>query len=340
MLLPKASRFFFLILVLLSLAPAGSGIGMRHDVDEVEYLNLATNTGVYGGSGYPRFDAVGAVGVLYSNSHFDVIGSATLIAPQWVITAAHVVLTKKKRDGDFVAGVRLRFGQDALAGFDEYVATEVAIPLDVDELRPLKGSNWRFSEKKIVNAEFHDVALLKLDRPVEGLQPLPLHMEDVSLLNQRILIAGYGHAGKGDNPGEAAWTPARYRRAAENMVDRDITVNPYTEETTGGLILFDFDNGDEERNTLQEVRSGAWQRLFGTGTSSAEPLPLEGASYPGDSGGPALALINGVWKIVGVSGYGTGYPPDKRRTTITYGDILVFTRIRGHSDWITRVISP
>lgn len=61
-----------------------------------------------------------------------------------------------------------------------------------------------------------------------------------------------------------------------NILDRD----------GDGLIAFDFDNGQPDRNTLQSNRGldRSLSKLLGPGKSDAKPLPLEGCSYSGDSG--------------------------------------------------------
>jgi len=337
----KSSRNFLISMLSWSLLlGTGLAIGMRHDVQEKEYLDLAKNAGQYEVGQYPDFSAVAAIGIPEGGSSFEVVGSGTLVAPQWVLTAAHVVLSKKKRKGDFENRIRVRFGTDTAIGFKEYTVTGIATPLPVNSLRALKSSGWRYSEKRIVEAEFNDVALMKLDRPVEGITPIPWQKTETSLLNRTVYIAGFGDAAKGNNPKEKTWARARFKRAAENNVDRDLTINPLTGKRDGGLLLFDFDNGEEERNSLNGDNCRTWEKLFGRGTSDAKPLPLEGAPYPGDSGGPALAKIDGVWQIVGVGGYGTGYPPDKRRSSIEYGDILVYTRVASQAYWLSAMLAP
>ncbi|MFT5469529.1 MAG: hypothetical protein ACI8UO_004650 [Verrucomicrobiales bacterium] len=314
-------------------------IGTRHDVAPEYYEALAANTGQFEATGesadYPDFAAVAAIGAP-GKAKFDVVGSAILVNRQWVLTAAHVVMDPSGK-GDFDRELRVRFGSNASKQFEEYGIVEFHLPLPLSKLKPLQGG-IRYREKHVVHAEFHDIALLKLDRPVEGIDPIPVCGNwGVKMVGKSIFIAGYGDSGNGGNSRTETWAPAEMKRAAENVVDREVTTNPYSGDSEGGLIIFDFDNGSTERNSLN-LYSRAWSRIFGEGASSAEPLPLEGASYPGDSGGPALAKIGGKWHVVGVSGYGTGFPPGKRRTTIQYGDVLVYTRAASHASWINQTI--
>lgn len=325
--------------LLLALPTSGWSIGTRHDVAPEFYEALGSNTGQFEASGvtgdYPDFKAVAAIGAPGKN-RFDVVGSAVLVDRQWVLTAAHVVMDPSGK-GDFDRELRVRFGPHASQQFEEFAIVEYHLPLPLSKLKPLQGG-IRYREKHVVHAEFHDIALLKLDRPVEGVTPIPVCGKwGVQLLGKPIFIAGYGDSGNGQNSKTETWAPAELKRAAQNVVDREITVNPFSGERQGGLILFDFDNGSDDRNSLN-LYSRAWSRIFGEGVSEAEPLPLEGASYPGDSGGPALAKVGGQWCVVGVSGYGTGFPPGKRRTTIQYGDVLVYTRVASHAGWIGQTI--
>ena len=327
----------FVLATILVASASVWGIGMRHDVDEQEYLALATNSEGYAAGLYPSFRSVVAVGVPDRRSGFDVVGTGTLVSPNFILTAAHVILSER-RNQDFEPNLRVRFGKSAAEDYEEYRVVEVFTPLPAEEMRALQGS-IRFSEKQVVRAEFHDLALLQLDRVVPDVHPMAWDESEEELLGKLIYIAGYGDSAKGDNAKERNWTKAELRRAAENVIDREIRLDPFTKKPEGGLILFDFDNGKNDRNSLN-AKSRVWERIFGGGRSSPTPTQLEGASYPGDSGGPAFAKVDDQWRIVGVSGYGTGFPPDKRRTSIQYGDILVYTRVQSHAAWIRGIVGP
>jgi hypothetical protein len=319
--------------------PEVQAIGMRQDVPETDYLDLASNTKAFPAGKFPDFLPVAAVGTLDNDGEFEVIGSGTLIAPEWILTAAHVALSGK-RGQDFEPKLEVRFGPRASAPQSRHRVTGVATPLPPRTLRPLLRSGPRVSESEVIHAEFHDLALLHLAAPVPGIAPCPLDETGALLSGKQIFIAGYGDAATGNNTKSRTWTKADLKRAAENVVDREIQRNPYNPRTVGGILLFDFDNGTEERNSLNR-KSKSWDHLFGEGKSSSIPSPLEGASYPGDSGGPAFAKsAKGTWCLVGVSGYGTGFPPDRRRTSIQFGEILVYTRVSPHLAWVRSHIAP
>jgi hypothetical protein len=319
------------------LADSG-GIGMRHDVPESSYLDLAANSSRYPVGPYPDFRPVAAIGTTGRLGGFEVTGSGTLVAPDWVLTAAHVVLSER-RGRDFQDDLEVRFGTSASSPVFRAKVIRVATPVPPADLRPLLGGGSRYSEAQIVRAEFSDLALLQLERPVPGIAPALPDDSSEPLAERLVFIAGFGDAGCGDNPRSRSWRAADRKRAAQNILDRDVTRNPHDPDQPGGIVLFDFDNGTEERNTLSRPAK-AWERLFGTGPSSPLPTQLEGASYPGDSGGPAFTQIRGQWKVVAVSGYGTGYPPDRKRSSIQYGDILVYTRVAAHAAWIRATTTP
>jgi len=335
----QAASFLPFLLVLWIQRPTlAHAIGMRQDVKESTYLNLANNAADYPAGKFPDFLPVAAVGVIGKGGKFEIIGSGTLVAPEWVLTAAHVVLSDKRGE-DFEASMEVRFGPAASESVLRFRVSGVATPLPPDELRPLLRSGPRITEGEVVHAEFHDLALLKLASPVPDITPAAFDETAEQLLGRLIYIAGFGDATTGNNTKARTWTPADRKRAAENVIDREIMRNPYNADTVGGILLFDFDNGTDERNTLN-LRSKSWEHLFGDGQSSPDPAALEGASYPGDSGGPAFARTADRWCVVGVSGYGTGFPPDRRRTSIQFGDILAYTRISPHAPWIRQQITP
>ena len=179
-----------------------------------------------------QFPAVGKVGLKG--------GDGTLIAPQWVMTAGHVARGMTRRTkGDF----KVYFNGDQ----DVYAVTQV-----------------------IVHPEFaamgaHDIALLKLDRPVEGIAPAALYPANDELKKQ-IVIVGHGDSKQGTG---GDWVRGGQRQAATNEVD----------EISDFYIMFDFD-------------------------APPEGTDLEGTAGPGDSGGPAFIMVDGQPKVAGVSSLG------------------------------------
>lgn len=164
-------------------------------------------------------------------------GDATLISSQWALTAAHVA------NGASRSGRRLvvRFG------FAEYAVSQVVLDPKWKELGP------------------HDLALLQLETPVKGVNPIPIYRG----ANERGVIARiFGHGGSGVGTSRARVEDGRLRAATTRVdsMNRD-------------WLFFSFD-------------------------APPRGTTLEGAPGPGDSGGPALIAIGRDWFVAGVSSGG------------------------------------
>ena len=140
-------------------------IVIRHDRPDARYLELGA-----------RYPAVGTVGRA---------GDGTLIAPRWVLTAAHVAVGARRP-----LAVRL--------GEREYAVQRVVVHPDWTELGP------------------HDLALLQLAEPVTGIEPLALY-EGADETGQVAVIIGHGGTGVGLDRQRREDGRAR---GATNRVDR------------------------------------------------------------------------------------------------------------------------
>lgn len=182
-------------------APPSPSVIIRHDRPDARYRELA--------AAYPATCDVGGGGV------------GALIAPRWVLTAAHVA----EGVGPFSA--RVGFG-----GRGGELERQVHA-VDHVVVHPGFGP----SERGVVN----DIALLRLAEPVRGLEPVPLYAGDDEL-GQRVTLVGCGDFGDGrSGPREAdgLW------RAATNTVL----------EAEGAELRFRFDAPDSGRATELE---GFW----------------------------------------------------------------------------------
>jgi hypothetical protein len=161
-------------------------------------------------------------------------GTGTLIHPQWVLTAAHL-------------GRGLKAGGRVTVGEKDYRIKRSIVHPDFS-WKPFKA----------------DLALVELDRRVEGIEPAQIY-KDEDELGQHIWFVGAGRTGDGQN----------------SLADDDHKIRA-------------------AQNTVTEVRE-RW--LVFQFNQPPEGLPLEGISGPGDSGGPAYLERSGKWYTLGVSSW-------------------------------------
>ncbi|MFG0307182.1 MAG: S1 family peptidase [Phycisphaerales bacterium JB040] len=148
---------------------AGETIVIRHDVDDARYIALAKG-----------HDSVAFVGG----------GTGTLIAPRWMLTAAHVA----DSFGAFLPEVTL--------GGETFTA-------DLVLLHPA----W--TDGSLPDEQRPDLALVRLDRPVTGVTPSPLYRGSDEA-GQVVTFVGGGVTGNGrDGLGE----DDRVMRGAHNLCE-------------------------------------------------------------------------------------------------------------------------
>ena len=141
----------------------------------------------------------------------------------------------------------------------------------------------------------HDIGLIRLDRAVGNLTPVALHRGRAER-GVLAMLVGHGGNGRGDSPERAEDGRAR---AATSRID----------STSTAWLYFSFD---------------------------APPggSDLEGAPGPGDSGGPAIIVSNGIPAVAGISSAGF----DGRSGPGSYGAVDVFTRVSTYAAWIDSVM--
>jgi autotransporter-associated beta strand protein len=260
-------------------------------------------------SAQPQFAASGYVEI----NAGQIFGSGTLIAPDWVITAAHNVTTNTTGYPAYSPS-QVTFGTGASAKFPGTSSVSEVI------VEP----GWSYNL-----GAGDDLALLKLTTPITDVAIDPIYTSSLGTeVGQTASVVGYGRAGTGltgitINPG--------VRRAFTNVIDS------LGNQLAGGIpalgmssnIMFDdFDS------------PGGTSSIMGDST----PTALEGISAPGDSGGSVYLTNGGTTYLAGVVSFLGSLPsnPLSSNPDGHYGDYNGYTRLSAAQsvNFINSVLQP
>jgi len=250
-------------------------------------------------------------------------GVATLIHPQWAVTAAHCIYLLLEKD------FRNQPFKVTIADL-ENIITEVRYPSecsDFDEVMYLY-QEARKMQQDLTSEEFvveifakltslagpNDIALLKLKYPVTHTKPLQFYQQKDEV-GQKAMMVGWGDFSTGDK-GILTTSDHNYNDGCFRYTEN------YISQIRNGMLAFDFDK-----------------------PNTPNVLPLEGVNGPGDSGSPMfLSTPEGV-KIAGVSSYSSCLTKEldkeverKERAMQLYDTIEHYTRISDHINWLYNII--
>lgn len=272
-------------------APSGAGV-IRHGVSDDHYQQLAEH-----------FSAVGQVEAQSPSSTS--LGSGTLIANNWVLTAAHVV------NGD--THHFLHNGQR------HNVKRAVIHP------------EW---DGNIYHG--HDLALLELSSPLLGVSPAP--MATTNAIGRVTTLVGFGRTGTGlHGQTQAGGT----KRAGQNTLDaRGKDFFPLLDNS---LMMVDFDYPFPMEAALpsNQALGGTDIPTMLTGSThinrmgDADPLPLEYLPAAGDSGGAAFMEVNGQSLLAGVISMNMAWDGSNNAS---YTDMAGIVDITDQHNWIVSTI--
>jgi hypothetical protein len=300
----SSSPFVVISCLALAATPAIAGT-WRDDRTDSQHQVYSTN--------YP------SVGMILTDG-FN-LGSGTLVAPNWVLTAAHVVGIVKDSEGNIVqeapTGMNFTWGENGL--FSILDGNAIA----ADDWFPHPGWTGDITDG-------FDIGLIHLPDPVSSsvMQPVRRYhgTADKGVTGN---IAGYGASGMGST---GYTTVDFYHRAGQNMLDL------YGGEDAG--ILAEFGGNAAIANQflladMDDPGAGGVNRM-----GSSEAVNLEYSAAPGDSGGGILFDHDGVGAtpqvLVGVTSFLSG--PDGTDDG-SYGDIFGASRVTLFNDWISSHIT-
>jgi autotransporter-associated beta strand protein len=237
-----------------------------------------------------------------------IVGSGTLIAPDWILTAARNVTLNTSGTPQIASASAVDFGQGtAYQTPGTSAVSQIAIESGWDNNLALG----------------NDLALLQLSTPITSIAPPSLYTSSLGTeIGQTATIIGYGYTGTGMT-GETAGTIGT-RRGIQNTIDAfggsTTTGGPPADQLysfsgiSSNLMLTDFDEPGVPSASLMGIDT---------------PLPLEGASVAGDSGGGLFITVNnqtylaGVTDFVGVFSTTNPFPNADGH----YGDYNGYTRL-------------
>lgn len=299
-----------------------SAFGIRHDRPLSDYESLAMTSG----SDLPNFSAVISFNYSLDGSDNDeYVASGTLIAPDWVITAAHNFYDAQEQNSPAPPnGIKVNIGNDPNNPDQRVSVSEIFIH-----------PTWLNGNQEFADA--NDICLVKLQGKVDGVAPVLPYFESSEPIDREVYFCGFGDYSL--QPGQDRDLLSR-KHAVENILDRKIDgliSSLGGKDYNGGLLAFDFDDPEGIINSLGDDEVNEDESILGAGTSTPGALDYEGTTVQGDSGGPLFVKLGSTWYVAGVLGGGASEPINNHRDG-DYGDISIFTRVSSHASWIQSII--
>lgn len=292
--LPRLRHAYFSV-VLVAAACGGQVIAgtIRDDRDPALYTSLALE---------PSYQAVGLLEVNVFEEGTPAVGSATLVAPDWVLTAAHVVEASPTQP----KAVQFTVGGQS------YAASRWVLHPKYDGSSLIKG---------------FDLALVQLSQPVLDVTPAQIYRKKKERGMEGTFV-GFGRTGTGIS-GDTV--DDRLKRAGTNIIDGQLKRDnrgflKAIDRLGSGAKTFAVDF-DSPSNPLES-------RLGGPTPVDLEYLISRGDSGggvfiddPNDLSGPLLAGINSFGEIF------------DERDDSDYGDLTGHTRVSSFKSWIDKTIT-
>ena len=277
---------------------------IRDDVADSFYTSLAQQS-VYDSVGFLTW-SIGSIGY---------IASGTLIAPDWVLTAGHVV-GGTNNSGAGVSGMTFGMGP-TYNGIDG---------TGISATRWIPYGGWSSSGGNLWAGL--DLGLVHLSQAITDVTPAQIDF-NTSLLGLVGTSVGYGRSGTGltgmnTNPGT--------KRAGQNVID----ARGGMLTTMGDGSLLDLD-GISPTVLFYDFDKPAVSVLSSMGSTA--PVALEYLIGGGDSGGGLFIDVGGVTKLVGVTSFLASLPDplDTTGPNGDYGDLAGVVSVQSFGNWIYEV---
>jgi hypothetical protein len=213
-------------------------------------------------------------------------GHGLLIAPEWIVTVGHLIFQDYQ-------------GKELEVGGKKYTIDHVIFHDGYS--RPPKGifSGYSGPSQNYLRTN-HDIALIKLSKPVVGVKPISLYGSN-NEVGAIVTLIGKGNTGDGLT-GQQAKTKGTLRKA-ENKIT--VAENQW--------LSYRFDRGEQA-------------------------LPLEGIQGDGDSGGPVLIEQDGKVYLAGLASWDVYDGDISEFQGGLYGMSASVVRISYYISWINDVM--
>lgn len=202
-------------------------------------------------------------------------------------------------------------------------------------------------------AEGTDIALIKLNSAVTGIQGFNLHTG--SALGSSVLMMGYGTTTQGNTSTGPNWDEWGHGHWGVNTYDVTSKVFLDAWDPTGGKgdgpgnnkhgeeYVADYDSGKAGNNTLGIV-AGMTGNLWTSDTGGTTESLITG----GDSGGGDFVWNGSEWLVTGVHSWGWQFCGGRidpscdfsARNSGSWGDLMASTAVYTQVDWINSVVVP
>ncbi|HET6587079.1 MAG TPA: trypsin-like serine protease [Oleiagrimonas sp.] len=222
-------------------------------------------------------------------------GQGTLIAPRWVVTAAHAT------QGYMLMRVRIHGEWRSVS----HVFLYPGFKKDYDKVKQAAEhpsvKNW--PAIKSAFESMHDIALIELAKPVEGVKPVALYRAS-NEQGEIVKLFGKGATGNGK-------------------------VGEYPHSSHRGQLRRAY-------NRVTKVHKQWLDYRFDCGSKA---LALEGVLGDGDSGGPVLIKVDGEWELAGLADWKHWPKGHSRFVPGVCGQVFSNSRISYYANWINHVIA-